>query len=144
MKLQFPFISFSSLELGPFILSKQTDINPISLQKLRLRDVTCHAYCTATRKWLIFKSHNLKPSFLSATLEMTSGAKVLGRHWKNPAFLFQIQCSIFLLSLSQGIWQLSSQGRQLQRQAGHPLSGSNHSPHSPHLHQSQVHSHFRT
>lgn len=105
------------------IVSKQTNINLLRLQKLRLRDVNWHAHCTAARKCLIFKSHDLKPNFLSAKLEMTSCAKVLRKHLKNPPFLFQIQFTIFLLRLSQGIWQHSGQSRQLQRQAGHPLDG---------------------
>lgn len=131
LKLQFTFINFISFKLQPLIVSKQEDINPISSQKLRLRDVNCHSHCTATRECLVFKSHSLRPSFLSATLEMTSCAKVLGKLWKNPTFLFQIQFSIVLLSLSQGVWQLLSQRRQVQRQAGHPLKWLKSQPTQP-------------
>lgn len=116
-------ILLSHLNFNHLHLSEQADINPISLQKLRLRDINHHAHGTATRTCLIFKSHDLKSSFLSTTLGMTSCAKDLGKHLKYSPFLFQIQFSIFLLSLSQSIWQLSSQRRQLQREAGLTQNG---------------------
>lgn len=80
LQLQFTFIFSYVIETLSALLKWAGRY--YSVQTLRLRGVNCHAHGTATRKCLVFKSHDLKPSFLPATLEMTSCVKELWKHRK--------------------------------------------------------------
>lgn len=82
------YIFLFYLNFNYLYLSEQVDINFISLQKFRFRDINYYVYGIVIRICFIFKFYDLKFSFFFIIFGMTLCVKDLGKYLKYLLFLF--------------------------------------------------------